>query len=155
MSGRAPLVVVNTGTCDAIRPPDAICPRVRAGAASAFPGRAQALADALAGVVVNDSIILVDFVNKSIAEGRDIFHAVVESGMQRFRAIMLTSLTTFFGLLPILLETSMSAEFVTPMAVSLGFGILFATVITLILIPCLYVVINDLKFARHQLTTEY
>ena len=110
---------------------------------------------ALAGVVVNDSIILVDFVNKSIAEGRDIFHAVVESGMQRFRAIMLTSLTTFFGLLPILLETSMSAEFVTPMAVSLGFGILFATVITLILIPCLYVVINDLKFARHQLTTEY
>ena len=89
---------------------------------------------ALAGVVVNDSIILVDYVNKANVDGRPIFEAVIESGKQRFRAIMLTSLTTFFGLLPILLETSLSAEFVTPMAVSLGFGILFATVITLILI---------------------
>ena len=110
---------------------------------------------ALAGVVVNDSIILVDFVNKAVTEGKDIFEAVIESGTERFRAIMLTSLTTFFGLLPILMETSLSAQFVTPMAVSLGFGILFATVITLILIPCLYVVLNDLKFARLQLTTQY
>ena len=110
---------------------------------------------ALAGVVVNDSIILVDFVNKSVAEGRDIVEAVIQSGTERFRAIMLTSLTTFFGLLPILTETSLSAQFVTPMAVSLGFGILFATVITLVLIPCLYVVLDDLKLTRLQLTTDY
>ncbi len=98
---------------------------------------------ALAGVVVNDSIILVDFVNKAIEEGEDVVQAAINSGTQRFRAIMLTSLTTFFGLLPILLETSLSAQFVVPMAVSLGFGILFATLITLVLIPCLYVIIND------------
>ena len=110
---------------------------------------------ALAGVVVNDSIILVDFVNKAVAEGSNIVEAVIKSGMERFRAIMLTSLTTFFGLLPILTETSLSAQFVTPMAVSLGFGILFATVITLILIPCLYVVLDDLRFARLRLTTQY
>jgi len=65
---------------------------------------------------------------------------------------MLTSLTTFFGLLPILLETSLSAQLVIPLAVSLGFGILFATVITLILIPCLYVILNDLKLTRVALT---
>ncbi len=100
---------------------------------------------ALAGVVVNDSIIMVDFVNKSVAEGMAIPEAAVKAGMERFRAIMLTSLTTFFGLLPILVETSLTAQLVLPMAVSLGFGILFATVITLILIPCLYVILEDLK----------
>ena len=103
---------------------------------------------ALAGVVVNDSIILVDFVNKSVKNGMDIVAAVIKAGTERFRAIMLTSLTTFFGLLPILLEDNLSAQFVTPMAVSLGFGIMFATVITLILIPCLYVVLEDLKRAK-------
>lgn len=110
---------------------------------------------ALAGVVVNDSIILVDFINKSVSEGRDILESVVEAGTERFRAIMLTSLTTFFGLLPILLEDSFSAQIVTPMAVSLGFGIMFATVITLILIPCLYLVLAELKPSRPQLSSEY
>lgn len=108
---------------------------------------------ALAGVVVNDSIILVDFVNKSVADGMDIVEASINAGTQRFRAIMLTSLTTFFGLLPILTETSLSAQMVIPMAVSLGFGILFATVITLILIPCLYVILNDVKFTRSALVS--
>lgn len=103
---------------------------------------------ALAGVVVNDSIILVDFVNKSVAEGMDIVEAAIKAGTERFRAIMLTSLTTFFGLLPILTESSLAAQMVIPMAVSLGFGILFATVITLILIPCLYVILNDIKGVR-------
>jgi len=103
---------------------------------------------ALAGVVVNDSIILVDFVNKSVADGMDIVEAAIKAGTERFRAIMLTSLTTFFGLLPILTESSLAAQLVIPMAVSLGFGILFATVITLILIPCLYVILNDIKSAR-------
>ncbi len=109
---------------------------------------------ALAGVVVNDSIILVDFVNKSVADGLDIVEAAIKAGTERFRAIMLTSLTTFFGLLPILTETSLSAQMVIPMAVSLGFGILFATVITLILIPCLYVMLNDIKLTRTALMSS-
>ena len=103
---------------------------------------------ALAGVVVNDSIIMVDFVNKSVEDGEAIAKAAIKAGTERFRAITLTSLTTFFGLLPILLETSFSAQMVIPMAVSLGFGILFATVITLILIPCLYIILDDLNKVR-------
>ena len=100
---------------------------------------------ALSGVVVNDSLIMVDFINSAIARGENILKAVVDSGCLRFRAILLTSLTTFFGLLPMLLESSVQAQFVIPMAVSLGFGIIFATVITLILIPCLYIVLEDVK----------
>jgi multidrug efflux pump subunit AcrB len=103
---------------------------------------------ALAGVVVNDSIIMVDFVNKSVADGMDVSRAAVKAGTERFRAIMLTSLTTFFGLLPILTESSLTAQLVVPMAVSLGFGILFATVITLVLIPCLYVILEDMKISH-------
>lgn len=103
---------------------------------------------ALAGVVVNDSIIMVDFINKSAEEGVDVISGALRAGTARFRAIMLTSLTTFFGLLPILLERSLSAQFVIPMAVSLGFGILFSTVITLILIPCLYIILDDLNLSR-------
>ncbi len=93
---------------------------------------------ALAGVVVNDSLILVHFVNRRVAEGATPMQAAVESGAVRFRPILLTSLTTFFGLVPIVLERSMQAQIVIPMAVSLAFGIVFATAITLILIPCLY-----------------
>jgi len=99
---------------------------------------------ALSGVVVNDSIILVNFVNKAKRKGIPIIDAVVNGGIRRFRAILLTSLTTFFGLLPILLETSMQAQFLIPMATSLAFGIVFATVITLLLIPCLYVILEDM-----------
>jgi len=100
---------------------------------------------ALSGVVVNDSIILVNFVNNATQKGENVIDAVVNGGARRFRAILLTSLTTFFGLLPILLETSMQAQFLIPMATSLAFGIVFATVITLLLIPCLYVMLEDLK----------
>ncbi len=109
---------------------------------------------ALAGVVVNDSIIMVDFVNKSVDDGMPVPLAAVKAGTERFRAIMLTSLTTFFGLLPILMETSLSAQMIIPMAVSLGFGILFATVITLILIPCLYVILEDLKVMRFAFSSR-
>ena len=98
---------------------------------------------ALAGVVVNDSIIMVDFINKAREEGVGIIDAVVTSGTQRFRAISLTSLTTAIGLMPIMLETSTQAQFVIPMAISISFGIIFATVITLFLIPCLYVLQDD------------
>jgi multidrug efflux pump subunit AcrB len=99
---------------------------------------------ALSGVVVNDSLILVDFVNKSISNGTDRYTAVVEAGTRRFRAILLTSLTTFFGLIPMLLERTLQAEMMVPMAISLAFGIVFATVITLLLLPCLYMILEDL-----------
>jgi len=100
---------------------------------------------AAAGVVVNDSLVMVDFVNKSRAEGVRLRDAVVQSGGRRFRAIALTSLTTFIGLLPIMFEPSMQAKIVIPMAISLAFGVGFATVITLILIPCLYIILEDVK----------
>ncbi len=98
---------------------------------------------ALAGVVVNDSLIMVDFINRARQRGADLRSAVIESGTQRFRAIVLTSFTTAAGLLPIMTETSMQAQFVIPMAISLGFGILFATVITLFLVPSLYLLQAD------------
>jgi len=98
---------------------------------------------ALAGVVVNDSLILVDFVNRAREDGVPLREAVVQAGTQRFRPVLLTSLTTFFGLVPILLERSLQAQFIIPMATSLAFGILFATVITLFLIPALYIAIGD------------
>jgi len=111
---------------------------------------------ALSGVVVNDSLIMVDFVNRGVDEGMDLENAAVQAGTQRIRAILLTSLTTFFGLLPMLLETSLTAQMVLPMAVSLGFGILFATGITLFLIPCLYVVLVDVDRSRNVFTaTNY
>jgi len=98
---------------------------------------------ALAGVVVNDSLIMVDFVNKARAEGVPLRQAVIESGTQRFRAIILTSFTTAAGLMPIMLETSVQAQYMIPMAISLSFGIIFATAITLFLIPSLYILQID------------
>lgn len=99
---------------------------------------------ALSGVVVNDSLILVDFVNKAINDGVDRYTAVVNAGTRRFRAILLTSLTTFFGLVPMLTERTAQAEMMVPMAISLAYGIVFATVITLLLLPCLYMILQDL-----------
>jgi multidrug efflux pump subunit AcrB len=98
---------------------------------------------ALAGVVVNDSLILVDFINRERRLGVPLMQAVNDAATKRFRAILLTSLTTFFGLVPIVLETSLQAQIVIPMAASLAFGILFATVITLFLIPSLYLILDD------------
>jgi multidrug efflux pump subunit AcrB len=102
---------------------------------------------ALAGVVVNDSLVMVDFINKARREGVPLKEAVINSGTQRFRAIMLTSLTTAAGLMPIILESSVQAQYMIPMAVSLSFGILFATAITLFLVPALYMLQID-GFAR-------
>jgi multidrug efflux pump subunit AcrB len=99
---------------------------------------------ALAGVVVNDSLIMVSFINRAREEGIPAREALVGSGVQRFRAIILTSLTTAAGLMPIMLERSVQAQFVIPMAISLSFGILFATVITLFLVPALYLLQGDL-----------
>lgn len=99
---------------------------------------------ALAGVIVNDSLIMVDFVNRGRRDGVPMTQAVVDAGTSRFRAILLTTLTTFFGLLPIMFETSMQAQLVIPMTLSLAFGIAFGTVLTLFLIPCLYLMLEDL-----------
>jgi multidrug efflux pump subunit AcrB len=100
---------------------------------------------ALTGVVVNDSIVLVHFVNARRASGAGIVDAVKQAGIRRFRPIILTSATTFAGLTPLLLEKSMQAKFLVPMAVSLGFGVVFATFITLMIVPVLYIISNDVK----------
>ncbi len=100
---------------------------------------------ALSGVVVNDSLVLVDFANKRRKKQMSAFEAVHEAAIHRFRPIMLTTLTTFGGLAPMIFETSRQARFLIPMAISLGYGILFATIITLVLVPAFYMIIEDLK----------
>ena len=100
---------------------------------------------ALTGIVVNDSLVLVDFVNKRRERGGGLIEAVSVAAAARFRPVILTSITTFLGLMPLLFEKSTQAQFLIPMAVSLGFGILFATAITLLLVPVNYLVIEDLK----------
>lgn len=100
---------------------------------------------ALSGVVVNDSLVLVEYVNRHRKESGDIMEAIRDAGARRFRPIILTSLTTFAGLMPMLIETDMQARFLIPMAVSLGFGILFATTITLLLVPSVYMMLEDVK----------
>jgi multidrug efflux pump subunit AcrB len=102
---------------------------------------------ALAGVAVNDSLVLVHWINKKRNEGLSTLDAARTAGAARFRPILLTSLTTFFGLSPLLLEKSTQAQFLIPMAVSLGFGILYATLLSLILIPSAYVILDDFKRA--------
>lgn len=98
---------------------------------------------ALAGVVVNNSLVMVDFVNRHRAESDTLHDAAVAAGRARFRAILLTSLTTFVGIMPMVLETDMQARFLIPMAVALGYGILFATFLTLFLVPSFYLILED------------
>ena len=100
---------------------------------------------ALSGVVVNDSLVLIDAANRYHREGMSKRDAIIRAGQRRFRPIVLTSLTTFLGLAPMILETSLQARFIIPMAISLGFGILFATVIILLLVPAVFLVIEDLR----------
>ena len=97
---------------------------------------------ALTGVVVNDSLVMVDFINRYRREGNSITNAVLEAGPRRFRPIFLTSVTTFVGLIPLLLEKSAQAKFLIPMAVSLSFGVIFATAITLFLVPVGYLILE-------------
>jgi multidrug efflux pump subunit AcrB len=98
-----------------------------------------------AGVVVNDSLVLIHAANRIRGEGHHPIDAIKRAGPLRFRAIILTSLTTFAGLTPMLLERSVQAQFLIPMAISLAFGVLFATWITLLLIPCGYVIMDDIR----------
>jgi multidrug efflux pump subunit AcrB len=98
---------------------------------------------ALSGVVVNDSLVMVDFINRRRREGTPLHRAVAEAGAARFRAILLTSITTVAGLGPLLFEKSRQAQFLIPMAISLAWGVAFATFITLLLVPALYLVFED------------
>ncbi len=100
---------------------------------------------AVAGVVVNDSLVLVDFINKYVKNAELSVDTVIEAGKRRFRPILMTSLTTFFGLYPMILEKSLHAKFLVPMAVSLAFGVLFTTVVALVLVPCVYMLLEDIK----------
>ena len=110
---------------------------------------------ALTRVVVNDSLVLVDFINRSVQKDMAIHEAIVKAGVSRFRPIMLTSLTTFAGLTPVMLEKSMQAQFLIPMAISLAFGVVFATVITLILVPTFYNILDDIQSAfKKRFRTE-
>jgi multidrug efflux pump subunit AcrB len=102
----------------------------------------------LSGIVVNDSIILVRFIKLRLAEGMNVHQAVHQAGMQRFRPVVLTSATTVAGLLPMMLETSLQAQFLIPMAVSISFGLLFATVLVLLLVPCLYSMLARLGWSE-------
>ena len=106
---------------------------------------------ALSGVVVNDSLIMVDFINRKRGLHQEIAVAVREAGANRFRAILLTSLTTFVGLVPLMTAKSFDAAFMKPMAVSLAFGVLFATVITLVLVPIAYLILDDIQRAMRTL----
>jgi multidrug efflux pump subunit AcrB len=106
---------------------------------------------ALSGVVVNDSLVLIDYANNLRRnEGIDAFTAIHQAGVRRFRPILLTTLTTFGGLAPMIFETSRQARFMIPMAISLGFGILFATSITLVLVPCLYMILDGWHKMLHK-----
>jgi len=102
---------------------------------------------ALSGVVVNDSLVMISAINEYRADGMAVTEAVHTGGVRRFRPIMLTSLTTFFGLAPMILEKSVQAQFLIPMALSLGFGIMFATFITLGIVPAIYLIVDDAERA--------
>lgn len=108
---------------------------------------------ALSGVVINNSLIMVDYANRNRAQ-HGVFEAVRMAGMRRFRPIVLTTATTFGGLTPIIFETSLQAQYLIPMAISLGFGIVFSTTIVLVLVPCLYLILEDLKTFAGQATSD-
>ena len=107
---------------------------------------------ALSGIVVNDSLVLINHANqlRSLHPEKTAANIIKMASVQRFRPIILTTMTTFFGLMPMILETSRQAKILIPMAISIGFGIVFATLITLILIPSLYLVVDDLHKLKHK-----
>jgi len=110
---------------------------------------------ALCGVVVNDSLVLIDYANKLMRKGATPFEAIHQAGVRRFRPILLTTLTTFGGLAPMIFETSRQARFMIPMAISLGFGILFATAITLVIVPCLFLMAENVRETWGHVKTPF
>jgi len=110
---------------------------------------------ALTGIVVNDSLILVDFAKKRIAEGASCFDALVDAGRVRIRPILLTTVTTFLGISPLIFFASGQTAFLSPMAVSLGFGLIFATVLILVVLPCFYMIADDLRNLAKRKVYEF
>jgi multidrug efflux pump subunit AcrB len=106
---------------------------------------------ALTGVVVNDAIVLIERINENLAKGMAFFEAIIKGGARRFRAIFLTTISTVGGLLPLIAETDLQAKFLIPMAVSLAAGVMFATVLTLVLVPSLLAILNDMRLLLHRL----
>jgi multidrug efflux pump subunit AcrB len=100
---------------------------------------------ALTGVVVNDALVMTDFIHRSRQAGMSLVQAILESGPKRFRPVILTTLTTFLGMSPMIFEKSMQAQFLIPMAVSLAFGLVFATVVTLVIVPVAYLAVEDVR----------
>ena len=105
---------------------------------------------AAAGVVVNDNLVLVDLIGRLREQGKSIVEAVVEAGVTRFRPILLTSVTTFVGLMPIMAERSTDAQFLKPAVLALAFGVLFALFVTLFMVPALYCIGEDIKAGSKQ-----
>ncbi|MEO1576066.1 MAG: efflux RND transporter permease subunit, partial [Pseudomonadota bacterium] len=105
---------------------------------------------ALIGVVINDSLVLVDFINQQRRSGTPTGDAIRAAGVRRFRPVILTSLTTFLGLTPLMFDKSTTAQFLIPMAISLGYGILFATLITLVLVPVNFMIADDVRHALRR-----
>jgi Cu/Ag efflux pump CusA len=110
---------------------------------------------ALTGVVVNDAIVYIERVNENLAEGMPFFEAIIAAGARRFRAIILTTVSTVGGLAPLILETDFQARFLIPMALSLAAGVAFATALTLVLIPSALAILNDLRLVYHRLRKGY
>jgi multidrug efflux pump subunit AcrB len=111
---------------------------------------------ALSGIVVNDALVLLDYINGAVRRGTPIVESILQGGEARFRAIILTSLTTIAGLLPILAEKSIQAQFLIPMAISISFGLMFATFLTLFFIPALYLLLHDVsRIVRWLLTGDW
>ncbi|MEW4488157.1 efflux RND transporter permease subunit [Thalassoglobus sp. JC818] len=106
---------------------------------------------ALSGVVINDSLIMIDYANRQ-RKTQSAFDAISQAGIRRFRPILLTTATTFGGLIPLIFEKSLQAQYIIPMAISLGFGILFSTAIILVLVPCLYLILEDIDQFRKSLS---
>jgi multidrug efflux pump subunit AcrB len=109
---------------------------------------------ALTGIVVNDSLVLVDYINQERARGKPIMDAILTAGEVRFRPVMLTSLTTFVGLMPLMFSSNLQAQALIPMAVSLGYGILFATVITLVVVPVNYLIFHQVGLRWNGIDEE-
>ncbi|EDM65674.1 RND family efflux transporter [Moritella sp. PE36] len=109
---------------------------------------------AVSGIVVNDNLVLIDYINEKCSKGMSLETAITSAGVRRFRPIILTSLTTFIGLVPIMSETSLQAQFLIPMAISLAFGVLFATLVSLLLVPAVYLLIQDIVIAVTTLLSK-
>ena len=108
----------------------------------------------LAGIVVNDSILLVEFVKKRVAQGMTVHDAAAKASYDRFRAVVLTSVTTIAGMTPLLFETSLQAQVLIPLATSIVFGIATSTLLVLFVIPCLYSILEDFGFAKAKLHAQ-